>query len=484
MGLRLYNTLTRSVEPFRPLAPPAVTVYVCGPTVYDEPHIGHARSAYVFDVLRRSLAAQSFGGKPAQVRFVRNVTDVDDKIIDKARQELGPRARQAAPGPQRAGPDAVRAKCHEVAERYLTSYHAAMDRLGIRRPDVEPRATEHVVPEMTDFISKLLIQGVAYESQGDVYFSVRKFPGYGALSNRALDALEAGARVEPGEHKHDPLDFALWKAAKPDEPSWQSPWGSGRPGWHIECSAMSTKELGDAFDIHGGGVDLVFPHHENEIAQAQAAGKPFARTWVHNGLLTVNGEKMSKSLGNFVTIEQAMTECGGEPDVLKAFFLSAHYRSPVDYSPVNLRAAEGRYRRLLHFCHAAMNQPAKATGRDVPAVVAELEGEFRRSMDDDLNTPRALAALDQLAGVGYQRRLDERHVVARVVVQLAREAFGLVNEFLPVELSPEEVGQLHEREAARRRRDYARADEIRQRFRSRGLAIEDTSNGPVVLRSR
>ncbi|HBH96765.1 MAG TPA: cysteine--tRNA ligase, partial [Candidatus Omnitrophica bacterium] len=283
MTLHLYNTLTRRVQEFSPLAPPTVTMYVCGPTVYDDPHIGHARSAFVFEVLRRYLTFKGYA-----VTFVRNVTDVDDKIIEKARQEL--QIQDA-----RLKTQDLKAKCAEVAERYLKSYHEAMDRLGLQRPDLEPKATEHVTPDMTDFISKLLISGVAYEAQGDVYCAVRKCEGYGRLSGRSVDELQSGARVEPGERKQDPLDFALWKAAKPGEPSWKSPWGEGRPGWHIECSTMSTKYLGDTFDLHGGGVDLVFPHHENEIAQAQAAGKPFARGWVHNGLLTVNGEKMSKS---------------------------------------------------------------------------------------------------------------------------------------------------------------------------------------------
>ncbi|MBI3011917.1 MAG: cysteine--tRNA ligase, partial [Candidatus Omnitrophica bacterium] len=303
--MKLYNTFTRTLQDFEPLQPPTVTMYVCGPTVYDDPHIGHVRSAFTFDLLRRYLEHRGF-----RVRFVRNVTDVDDKIIEKARQEV-------VRSPKSEVRSDLNAVCGEVAERYLKSYHETMERLGLGAPTEEPRATAHVVPEMTDFISKLLIAGVAYETKtGDVYFSVRKFSGYGKLSNRTLDELKAGARIEPGEGKQDPLDFALWKAAKPGEPAWESPWGKGRPGWHIECSAMSTKYLGDAFDIHGGGLDLVFPHHENEIAQAQAAGKPFATYWVHNGLLTVNGGKMSKSLGNFVTVEEALKACGDEPDVL------------------------------------------------------------------------------------------------------------------------------------------------------------------------
>jgi cysteinyl-tRNA synthetase len=482
VSLHLYNTLTRRLEEFRPLDPKGkrVGIYVCGPTVYDVPHIGHARSAYVFDVLRRYLAFKGY-----QVKFVRNVTDVDDKIIEKARQETGDRRQETD----------LKAKCREVAERYLNTYHEAMDRLGIARPDVEPKATTRVVPDMTDCISKLLVSGAAYEAGGDVYFAVRKCEGYGRLSNRSLDELQAGARVEPGEHpgppgtstgagKQDPLDFTLWKAAKPEEPSWPSPWGPGRPGWHIECSVMSTNELGDAFDIHGGGVDLVFPHHENEIAQAQGAGKPFARTWIHNGLLTVNGEKMSKSLGNFVTVEQALADAAGQADILKVFFLSTHYRSPIDYSTANLRAAEGRYRRLLHFCHAAMNQPAKVNEGKESDTIWLLDKQFQEALDDDLNTPRALASLDQLVGAGYQQEPNQWHFVANRIVSLARTTFGLLSEFVSVQLSAEDASQLQEREEARRRQDYVKADRIRERFKTKGLAVEDTPNGPVVLPSR
>ena len=464
MSLRFYNTLTRTVQEFEPLDRTRVKMYVCGPTVYDDPHIGHARSAYVFDVLRRYLEYKGF-----RVVFVRNVTDVDDKIIEKAGQD--------------SVHSDLKAKCQEVAERYLKSYHDTLNCLGIGGPTHEPRATEHVVPEMTDSIAKLLLQGVAYEAGGDVYFAVRKFPGYGTLSNRTLDALQAGARVEPGEHKQDPLDFALWKAAKPGEPSWNSPWGKGRPGWHIECSAMSTKYLGDEFDIHGGGVDLVFPHHENEIAQAHAVGKPFARFWVHNGLLTVNGDKMSKSLGNFITVEEALKECGGEPDVLKMLFLSAHYRSPVDYSARNLQAALGRYRRLVNFCHRVMNADVMTGPLDLPtAPSATLQEEFIKAMDDDLNTPKALAVLDGMVTAGYQMS-DPSHRLAlmHTLFQLAKRTFGLFEGFMSVRLSREQQQLLRKREEARQRRDFTAADQIRVGFAAQGLAIEDTPEGPVVL---
>jgi cysteinyl-tRNA synthetase len=469
--VKLYNTLTRTIQEFEPLDRATVTMYVCGPTVYDDPHIGHARSAYVFDVLRRYLASKGF-----QARFVRNVTDVDDKIIEKARQELGARS-------QEQGTRELQATCQEVAERYLRSYHETMGRLGIQQPEIEPKATEHVVPDMTDFIAKLLLNGVAYEAGGDVYFAVRKFPGYGKLSNRALDELQAGARVEPGEGKRDPLDFALWKAAKPGEPSWSSPWGNGRPGWHIECSTMSAKYLGETFDIHGGGVDLVFPHHENEIAQAQALGKPFARYWVHNGLLTVNGEKMSKSLGNFITVEDALKRCGGQADVLKVFFLSAQYRSPLDYTDANIQAARGRYRRLVHCFHRVMNRdlPTESGEQVTPPSVRDLHEAFLSAMDDDLNTPKALAALDGLVTAGYAASEPLDRVAALRTMRQLGETLGLFGGLVGRRLSSEQRQLLAKREEARRRQDFATADQIRVGFSTQGLAIEDTPEGPVVL---
>ena len=503
MTLRLYNTLTRSLQPFEPLHPPAVTMYVCGPTVYDVPHIGHARSACIFDVLRRYLAYKKF-----TVTFVRNVTDVDDKIIQKAREEL-----ETADRGQQTG-DNLKKKCQAVAERSLKSYHEALDRLGIQPPDKEPRATEHVLPDdkhidasMTGFIAQLLVKGAAYEAGGDVYFAVRKFPGYGKLSNRSVDELQSGARVEPGEQKQDPLDFALWKTAKPDEPSWNSPWGKGRPGWHIECSVMSTRYLGDAFDIHGGGVDLVFPHHENEIAQAQALGKPFAKYWIHNGLLTVKGEKMSKSLGNFITVEQALKECGNEAeDVLKFFFLGVHYRSPIDYTVANLDAAGGRLDGLLSFLHRADTWRSSSPPQALCPEAAQLEQEFENAMSEDLNTSEALAVLDKLANYGNQWVLDMRlpekmhpqeelqdssQKFSAIPMKIVRTAdsilklgriLGLFSRYF--ELTPELRERVNEREMARRQKNFEKADKIRKEFEGDGLIIEDSERGPIVRRKR
>ncbi|MGE5197313.1 MAG: cysteine--tRNA ligase, partial [Deltaproteobacteria bacterium] len=307
MSIFIYNSLTRKKEPFQPIDPPQITMYVCGPTVYDEPHIGHARSAYIFDVVRKYLQYRGY-----KVSFVRNVTDVDDKIIDKARREF-----KDAP---------LKEAVKKVAQKYLEAYHDALRQLGIAASEpevIEPKASEYI-GRMAQFIKILVENGTAYQAGADVYFDITKAKGYGKLSHQSLDNMEAGARVLPTENKKDPLDFALWKSAKEDEPSWESPFGRGRPGWHIECSVMSSHILGDEFDIHGGGLDLIFPHHENEIAQSEAAGKKFAKVWMHHGLLTINGQKMAKSLGNFITIKDFICKYT-DADILKLFFMSTHY---------------------------------------------------------------------------------------------------------------------------------------------------------------
>jgi len=473
--LHLYNTLTRRVQEFSPLAPPTVTMYVCGPTVYDDPHIGHARSAFVFEVLRRYLTFKGYA-----VTFVRNVTDVDDKIIEKARQEL--QIQDA-----RLKTQDLKAKCAEVAERYLKSYHEAMDRLGLQRPDLEPKATEHVTPDMTDFISKLLISGVAYEAQGDVYCAVRKCEGYGRLSGRSVDELQSGARVEPGERKQDPLDFALWKAAKPGEPSWKSPWGEGRPGWHIECSTMSTKYLGDTFDLHGGGVDLVFPHHENEIAQAQAAGKPFARGWVHNGLLTVNGEKMSKSLGNYTTVDQVL-ERYPHPDYLKLLFLKTHYRSPLDYSDEKMNEARKNWQDFRGFfrIHDQIQTEYSPKDMESAGVVPNFMTRFQEAVDEDLNTPQALAVLFDALSLGQKgiERGGKEGFLWREHAYSSILEYGTVLGLFQQGLSEEkpEIREkiqraIAERDKLRNAKEFKKADEIRNQLKQEGFHLMDTSHG-------
>ncbi|MGC9017652.1 MAG: cysteine--tRNA ligase, partial [Caldimicrobium sp.] len=319
MKLSIYNTLTRRVEVFEPLNPPRVTMYVCGITAYDSSHLGHARSAVIFDVLYRLLKFLGY-----EVIYVRNITDIDDKIINRANKE---------------GID-----WRELTDKYTREYQEEMERLGVLKPSYEPKASEHI-SDMIEIIERLIKKGLAYVSDGDVYFSVEKFPQYGKLSGRKLEEMLTGVRIDPSERKRNPLDFALWKSAKPGEPYWESPWGYGRPGWHIECSAMSLKYLGETIDIHGGGLDLIFPHHENEIAQSEGAtGKPFVRYFIHHGLITVNGEKMSKSLGNFVTTSYLLEKYHSE--VIRAFLLSKHYRSPLDYSEKGIKEMEKAIYRM------------------------------------------------------------------------------------------------------------------------------------------
>ncbi len=311
--MKIYNTFTGRKEEFVPLIPNKVKIYACGVTVYDHCHIGHARSAIVFDVIRRYIKYKGF-----DVKYVRNFTDIDDKIINRAKQEG--------------------ITWDAVARKYTDEYYKDMKRLGVGRADIEPKATEHI-EEIIDIVNGLIEKGYAYEVKGSVYFSVDKFIGYGNLSKKDMEEMMAGARVEVDERKKNPLDFALWKKSKEGEPSWESPWGSGRPGWHIECTAMSIKHLGESFDIHGGGADLLFPHHENEIAQSEAfTGKPFAKYWIHNGFITIDKEKMSKSLGNFFTIKEVLDKF--DPEVVRFFLLSTHYRSPIEFSDDQLREAE------------------------------------------------------------------------------------------------------------------------------------------------
>jgi cysteinyl-tRNA synthetase len=378
--LRVYNTLTGSKEPFEPLVPGKVRMYVCGVTVYDYCHIGHARSALVFDVLRRYLEYSGF-----VVEFAKNFTDVDDKIIKRANEQG--------------------VSCEHVTTTYINAYYEDMDKLGVRRATLEPRATEHIA-DIVRLVDTLLAKGMAYRVDGDVYFQVDRYPVYGRLSKRNVDDLQAGARVDVDERKRHPMDFALWKGSKPGEPSWDSPWGPGRPGWHIECSAMAMRHLGETFDIHGGGMDLIFPHHENEIAQScGATGKEFARYWVHNGFVQINQEKMSKSLGNFFTIREIFQKSEWSDTVtgemLRYFLLSTHYRSPLDFSDQSLKEAKNALNGFYDLFER-LNESAPAHGAaDQPmqeSMDADARAAFVAAMDDDLNTPNALAALQTLRG--------------------------------------------------------------------------------------
>ncbi len=472
--IRIFNTLTGQKEDFSPLAPPSVGIYVCGPTVYDMSHIGHARAYVAFDVVVRHLRHRGF-----RVRYVRNYTDLDDKIIQRA-AELG---RPPA----------------EVSERFIREYQIDMATLGVARADVEPKVTGHV-PEIVALIGELVANGHAYAAAGDVYYSVRSFPGYGKLSGRRLADMKAGARVEPGEQKRDPMDFALWKGAKPGEPAWPSPWGPGRPGWHIECSAMSAKYLGTTFDIHAGGKDLVFPHHENEIAQSEGAtGQPLAKVWMHNGFVTLDSEKMSKSLGNFFTIREITAKFS--PEALRLFLLGTHYRSPINFSDQGLAEAE---KRLDYFYETLAKADALAAGTAPVASpeAAALLSAVGAALDDDFNTPEALAAL-----AGPFARLNElsekpgkgptRAASAAAAAALAaalREAgavLGIVQR-PPVDylaqrrahlaarrgVDPAKVDALvGARTEARKGKDFARADAIRDELLALGVEIMDGPRG-------
>ena len=468
MALQLHNTLTGKVEALAPLRAGEVGLYVCGVTVYDRCHVGHARSMVVFDVLVRYLR---FTGQ--RVRFVRNITDIEDKIIKRANEE------------------GITAQA--LAERYVGTFHRDVAALGCVAPDVEPRATQHL-PEMIAMIGELVAKGLAYPADGDVYFAVGAFPGYGKLSKRKLDELQAGARVEVDERKRDALDFALWKAAKPGEPFWESPWGPGRPGWHLECSAMSVKYLGQPFDLHGGGEDLIFPHHENEIAQSEgAAGLPFVLHWVHHAFVRINDEKMSKSLGNFLTIEEILKRLA--PEAVRLFLVGTHYRSPLDFTEQGLADAVRACTRI-HETAARLEEALGGSGASSGDTGRSSDNvdEFASAMDDDLNSPRALAAIfDEIREINRLLDAGERDTLAahRANLGAITGVLGVLRTppraYLDEEkarhltttgIDPAEIERLiAERAAARKARDFRRADEIRNELLARGVALKDGAEG-------
>ncbi len=492
MTLRLYNTMSRAKEDFSPREPGRVLMYVCGPTVYNHIHIGNARTFLSFDVVRRYLTWRGF-----EVSFIQNITDVDDKIIRAANEEGVPPAT--------------------IAARYTEAFLEAMDRLGILPPTAQPRATETIEP-MISMTERLIETGHAYEADGSVYFSVRSFPGYGRLSRRDIDEMRSGARVEVDERKTDPLDFALWKAAKPGEPHWSSPWGEGRPGWHLECSVMSEMELGTPFDIHGGATDLIFPHHENELAQSEAAtGRPFVRYWMHGGLLQINAEKMSKSLGNFVLLKDVLEQHPAA--VVRLLMLQTHYRSPLDFSEERLTEAASALERLVNMVRLvrwACVRPADGPGAppdDLAALSQALEatrGRFTAEMDDDFNTAGALAVVfglvrhangflaanesvldaeglalldalqrevtDLLAVFGVTLPGADEEPLPRGVVALAASVAGYAGDD-PVEAVN---ALLAAREEARSLKDWTQADAVRVGLQELGVVIEDTPAGARV----
>ncbi len=455
--LRVYDTMTRAKKAFVPVRPGEVRMYVCGVTPYDYSHIGHARSAVAFDVIRRWFEHRDF-----RVTTVRNYTDVDDKIIARANQEA--------------------VSAGEISQRYIDAEARDMEALGVMLPTSAPKATEHI-DGMIALIERLITKGVAYVVDGDVYFEIRRFPPYGKLSGKNLDDLLAGARVEVDERKRDPRDFALWKAAKPGEPSWSSPWGPGRPGWHVECSVMATRYLGQPFDIHGGGTDLIFPHHECEIAQSEAdSGTTFARYWLHNGMVNFGAEKMSKSLGNTLTI-RAMLE-RHDRDALRLWMLGTHYRNQLEWSEERVhesaRALE-RFTRLLDDPRAA--GPAGAPS----SRLAELRAQFEAAMDDDFNTPQALGVLFEIARVVHEdRERGDAPALAAGAAELRRlgGALGLFTRPRDEAGPSADVERLvRERAEARARRDFRRSDELRAEIQRLGWLVEDTPGGPRLTRT-
>ncbi len=452
MSLRIYNTLSRSLVDFSPLDPGHVRMYVCGMTVYDLCHLGHARSMVAFDVVQRWLRASGYA-----VTYVRNITDIDDKIIRRALE----------------GGETVRS----LTNRMIAALREDADALGIERPTHEPRATDYV-PQMQAMIARLQEKGLAYQAgSADVNFSVRKFPGYGRLSGKTLDELHAGERVAVGEDKQDPLDFVLWKSAKPGEPDevrWSSPWGDGRPGWHIECSAMGCELLGESFDIHGGGADLQFPHHENEIAQSEGAtGQPFAQVWMHNGFINVDNEKMSKSLGNFFTIRDVLRAYDAE--VVRFFIVRSHYRSPLNYSDVHLDDARAALRRL--YTALSLVEPAPVAAIDWSGPHA---ARFKVAMDEDFGTPEAVAVLFDLAGEVNRSRSPQAAGLLRALggqlglLQAEPRAFLQAGAVLDEAAIQERIAA---RAAAKAARDFAEADRIRAELLAGGIALKDGPAG-------
>jgi cysteinyl-tRNA synthetase len=444
--LRIHNSLGRAKQEFVPLRAGEVRMYVCGMTVYDYCHLGHARVLVVFDMVRRWLRASGY-----RVTYVRNITDIDDKIIRRAREN------------------------GESTDALTARFIAFMDQdaavLGVEKPDHEPRATQYV-PEMVDLIEKLHHKGLAYQSgSGDVNYAVRRFPGYGRLSGKSLDELRAGERVEVDASKDDPLDFVLWKSSKPEEPSWPSRWGAGRPGWHIECSAMSAKLLGEQFDIHGGGQDLQFPHHENEIAQSEgASGKRFVNFWMHNGFVQVDKEKMSKSLGNFFTVREVLQKF--DPEVVRFFILRAHYRSPLNYSDVHLEDAKNALGRL--YTALKDSNPGQATV-DWNEMHAK---RFKAAMDDDFGTPEAVAVLFDLAtriNAGDKVLAPQLRALGGVLGLLQRESGQFLQGGASGDRRAEIEALIKARAEARKRKDFPEADRIRRQLDAMGVVLEDTA---------
>jgi len=462
VAVKLFNTLNRRIEEFVPLKEKQVGIYVCGPTVYDYFHIGNARVFLIFDVVRRYLEYKGY-----QVTYVQNFTDVEDKMIKRAEE--------------------MDITVSELAEKFINAYFEDAQALGIRKADYHPRATEHI-KDIIELIQKLVDKGLAYNIEGDVYFDTTSYQGYGKLTGQALEDLEAGARIEVDQRKKNPMDFALWKKAKEDELYWESPWGKGRPGWHIECSAMSMQYLGETLDIHAGGPDLIFPHHENEVAQSEGAtGKPFVKYWMHAGYLNIDKQKMSKSLGNILTVKEIRKKV--DPLVVRFFLLSAHYRSPINFNFELLEQARGGLERLNTLIHTLLdiiekadNYPLDEKDREMLAKVKEYRLKFEESMDDDFNTADAIAALFELTKETniYLKEEKQNLEVINKILDTYRElgdVLGLIPELKKEELDPEIETLIQKRQEARKNKDYAAADAIRDELLEKGIVLEDTPQG-------
>jgi len=460
--MKIYNTLSRQKEEFKPLKDKQVNMYVCGVTLYDEPHLGHGRAYVVFDLLYRYLEYRGY-----KVKYIQNFTDIDDKVINKARQE--------APHTS-----ALQEKVKEITERYKKTYFEVMDKLNIKRATKYPEATAHI-PQMVRMIEALIAKGIAYEVGGDVYFSVDKFPSYGQLSRRKKEDMLPGARVKVEKGKKNPLDFALWKKSKEGEPYWESPWGKGRPGWHIECSVMSTEYLGATLDIHGGGEDLIFPHHENEIAQSESyTGKQFARFWIHNGFVKIEGEKMSKSLGNLFLLKELLKHYS--PQTIRLFLISTHYRKPIDFSPEKFADFQNSWERIENAYLDAKDSLKKTPTQDKSSYMQR----FLEALDNDLSTPEALAALFDL--INALNQLLEKRDFGGEFCRLFRELEEMLDILgfpLPEvgELPPKLMQLIKKREEARRNKDFPEADRIREELLQQGIILKDTPEGTVWRKS-
>lgn len=459
--ITLYNTLTRQKEPFEPLEPGKVKMYVCGPTVYNYIHIGNARPAINYDVVRRYFEYKGY-----DVNYVSNFTDVDDKLIKRSKE-----LNESVP---------------EIADRYIQAFYEDTGALNVKKATSNPRVMNHM-DDIIEFIKDLVDKGYAYESGGDVYFRTRKFEGYGKLSHQSIDDLKVGARIESGEQKEDALDFTLWKKAKPGEISWDSPFGKGRPGWHIECSVMAYNELGETIDIHAGGSDLQFPHHENEIAQSEAHNHaPFANYWMHNGFINIDNEKMSKSLGNFVLVHDIIKEV--DPDVLRFFMISVHYRSPINYNMELVESAKSGLERIRNSYQAIEEREAIATDiEDQSEYIEQIDqllAQFEKVMDDDFNTANAITTWYDLAKLANKYVLE--NTTSKKVIERFKEVFQIFSDVLGIPLKGKQQDELldedievliEERNEARKNKDFARADEIRDQLKAQNIILEDTAQG-------